>query len=132
MRVGTDLMRGRVVALWALLALLGGAPLARAGGGGENMLLVVNPEDENALRIAQEYQQLRGIPDANILFITPLKGFANMFTAVPTEAQWKTSYVDPILNAIQARGLSNQVNYIAELGQPYAFAGGPYGRQSAG
>jgi len=130
-------MRGRAAVLWALLALLGWAPVAWAGGGGENMLLIVNPEDENAVRIAQEYQRLRGIPDANIIFITPLKGFANMFTAVPTEAQWKSTYVDPILSTIQARGLSNQIDYIAELGQPYAYGPTPsyYGsdqRQSAG
>ncbi|MBI5818327.1 MAG: autotransporter-associated beta strand repeat-containing protein [Verrucomicrobia bacterium] len=125
-------MRGRAAMLWALLALLGWAPVAWAGGGGENMLLIVNPEDENAVRIAQEYQRLRGIPDSNIIFITPPKGFGNMFTAVPTEAQWKSTYVDTILNTIQARGLNNQIDYISELGQPYAFSGGPYGRQSAG
>jgi hypothetical protein len=132
MSIGANRFCCHVAALLALLVALGGASPARAGGGGENMLLVVNPEDENSLRIAQEYQRLRGIPDANIIYITPLKGFANMFTAVPTEAQWKSTYVDTILNTIQARGLSNQIDYIAELGQPYAFSGGPYGRQSAG
>ena len=42
-----------------------------AGGGGENMILVVNPGDENALRVANAYAQLRNIPDRNIIFMSP-------------------------------------------------------------
>ncbi len=116
----------------AWLAWLAWTPAVFGGGGGESMLLIVNPEDENAVRVAQVYQQLRGIPDSNIIFITPPKGFGNFFTAVPSESQWKSTYVNTILNTIQSRGLSNQIDYIAEMGQSYAFSGGPYGRQSAG
>ena len=44
---------------------------ARGGGGGENMLLVVNPNDPSALQIANAYAVLRDIPANNIVFLAP-------------------------------------------------------------
>ena len=56
--------------------------LCLAGGGGENMLLVVNPNDESSLRIANAYAQPRAIPDSNIDFLTPQTAMG--FTALGT------------------------------------------------
>ena len=45
--------------------------VATLAGRGQDLLLVVNPNDENALRIAGEYRELRNIPDRNIVFVEP-------------------------------------------------------------
>ena len=89
------------------------------------MLLVVNPEDENSVRIAQAYQQIRAIPDSNIVFVSPRlrKGF---FLQAERETQGSFSYVDhylqPISSHIAAHNLSGQIDYIAGLGQPFLAA----------
>lgn len=103
-----------------VLSVLSVGQIALAGGGGLNVLLVVNPNDENAVRIAREYQSLRHIPDSNIVFITPPKYFGTDLTP------WNVSNVDfvnyyttPIANAISQRGLTDQIDYIATIGQPF-------------
>ena len=68
---------GAVCLLIAVLDCLGDAGRARAGGGGENMLLVVNPNDPASLQIANAYAALRDIPANNICFL-PLDNDYNM------------------------------------------------------
>ena len=60
----------RSAAISALvLAILAIASPAGAGGGGENVLLVVNPNSWASLSVANHYAALRGIPAANIVSI---------------------------------------------------------------
>jgi hypothetical protein len=89
-------------------------------GGGENLLLVVNPGDENALRIANAYQRLRGVPDSNIVFITPpMSNGCYQFDITATVL--KDTFITPIANAIASRGLTDQIDYIATLGEPTRY-----------
>jgi hypothetical protein len=89
-------------------------------GGGQNILLVVNPGDENALRIANAYQELRGVPDSNLVFITPpMSNGCYQFDISATVL--KDTYLTPIANAIASRGLTDQIDYIATLGQPTRY-----------
>ena len=90
------------------------------GGGGENVLLVVNPADENALRIANAYQQLRDVPDSNIVFITPPANNGSYLTNL-TQAQLISTFITPLANAIASRGLTNQINYIELVGEPSSY-----------
>lgn len=89
-------------------------------GRGQDLLLVVNPADENALRIAGEYRELRNIPDRNIVFVTPpqLDGFTRLHA--PAEEFW-ADYVDQVHSAIDSRGLHGQIDMIAALGQTHSF-----------
>ena len=100
--------------------LFGGARAARAGGGGENMLLVVNPSDPNALQIANAYAALRDIPANNILYITPPADYANAAGQI-SQAEVTSYYLNPIANAISARGLTGQINYIGTIGQAIQY-----------
>lgn len=95
------------------------ATRALAGGGGENMMLVVNASDEAAVRIAGAYQKIRNIPDGNILFITPTDinyGMQRLRTTNDTDLM--NTYLNPIASAIRDRGLSSQIDYIGTLGLP--------------
>ena len=56
-------------ALLLFLMLVSGGTFA--GGLGHNMLVLVNANSEEALRIAHAYQKLRHIPDGNFIFIDP-------------------------------------------------------------
>jgi len=55
----------------ALSLLLAAAPPARAGGSGENALLIVDPTRPESLYVANHYQEMRGIPDVNVLYMAP-------------------------------------------------------------
>ncbi len=90
------------------------------GGGGERMLLVVNPNDENSLRIANAYQQARAIPDNNIVFIAPPPSYGYGSIDL-SQADFLSYYVTPISQALAQRGLTNQVDYIGTLGQPNRY-----------
>ena len=107
-----------------LLAWMGVAGLempVHAGGGPENLLLLVNPTDEGSLRVANAYVAARHIPINNIEYITPpnFNGYINM--SVGTD--FTTVFQTPVLNYISSHGLSQQIDYISTLGQPYAVNG---------
>ncbi len=91
-----------------------------ASGGGENMLLVVNPNDENAIRVANAYARIRQIPDRNIIFHAPPRsgGYTRLWLNVD---QMKDNYITPLTNTIRQRGLSN-VDYIGLIGQSTSFS----------
>jgi autotransporter-associated beta strand protein len=94
---------------------------ALAGGGGESMLLVVNPNDPASLQIANAYAALRDIPANNILFVSPPSYYQNNGAAI-TQADVMSDYLFPIAAAITARGLTNQINYIGTIGQATSYA----------
>ena len=94
--------------------------VAYAGGGGENMLLVVNPNDEPSLRIANAYIAARHIPACNDLYLAPPATPGGLTPITITEAQFDSGYLVPIYNAIASRGLINQIDYIGTLGQSQA------------
>ena len=82
----TKTCRSSLALLWAILAfcgLLAFLPAARAGGGPENILLVVNSADSDSLAIANHYIQLRQIPPSNVMYLnwrgSPAKTDINTF-----------------------------------------------------
>ena len=110
--------------LTAALACFGDARRAIAGGGSENMLLVVNPNDPNALEIANAYAALRDIPANNICFLPPPPDYttADYNSGSPiSQADVTQYYLNPIKNYIAAHGLTNQVNYIGTIGQATCY-----------
>lgn len=96
--------------------------VALAGGGGQNMLLIVDPNNESALRIANAYAELRAIPESNIIFIEPQKRLGyTAREAINTDV--RTRYVNVLPGIMQDRGISGQVDYIGTLGQPQSIGG---------
>jgi uncharacterized protein (TIGR03790 family) len=117
---------GLVAVIGVALILIGMAAPAHAGGGGENMLLIVNPSDEPSLRIANAYVQGRHIPVNNIVYVTPInvQGFTYLSISGSGAQSFGTAYQTSILSTISSRGLSNQIDYIGTLGQPHAVNAG--------
>jgi hypothetical protein len=93
--------------LGILLLLLGWAGSALAGGGPENVLLVVNPDSPASLLIANHYAALRHIPATHWLFL-PWNP-KNDTTDIDT---FREKILKPVLQAIQSRGLADQIDAV--------------------
>lgn len=97
---------------WAsklLLALLVAVvPLsARAGGGPENVLLVVNASSPGSIEVANAWIKLRNIAPINVLML-PWEGSRE---AIPI-GTFREELLRPILQAIDGRRLSSQIDQI--------------------
>ena len=90
-----------------LLMLLVWPAGAWAGGGPENVLLVVNPRSQSSLCIANHYVQLRQIPSSNVLFV-PWDPKADT-TDIDT---FRKQILIPILQVIHNRRLGDQIDAI--------------------
>jgi autotransporter-associated beta strand protein len=109
----------RQAGIVAICLCLGGP--AFGSGGGENMLLVVNPNDPASLQIANAYAALRDIPANNILFLAPPPDYNNAGSAI-AQSEVIPNYLTPISNAIASRGLGNQINYIGTIGEAVSYS----------
>ena len=112
------LRRARLWGLRSLLSLVAGAaiaPAAYAGGGPENVFLVVNSADRKSMAIANQFIELRNIPNGSVLHI-----------AWPTPPHdttlelFRDQILVPVIEQIKARGLEDQIDYIIySSGFPY-------------
>jgi uncharacterized protein (TIGR03790 family) len=99
-----------------IMALTGGMASGRAGGGPENVLLVVNSLRSDSLTIANHYVALRQIPPSNILYLE-WPGSTET-TDIDT---FRTQIIEPIFREIDGRRLHRQIDYIVySSGFPYA------------
>ncbi len=80
---------------------------AAAFGGPENTVIVVNADSWASHTVANEYIHARGIPPWNIIYISDLPSFESM----PVE-DFRTKILGPILQTLDARGLSPQTDAI--------------------
>lgn len=94
--------------LIAIAILWGMSSVVRAGGGPQNLLLVVNPRSWASLTVANHYIAQRKIPANNVLFLdwpgSPLEA---------TSEEFRKQILEPVLAAIQNRGLAGQIDYVA-------------------
>jgi len=81
---------------------------ASAGGGPENVFLVVNPKSQDSLTIANHFIHLRQIPGGNVLYL-PFDPKTEDILVDPL----RSKILIPIFETIQSRRLSAQIDYIA-------------------
>ena len=93
--------------LAAALAWFSAAVPARAGGGPENVFLVVNPKSRSSVAVANAWIALRNVAPINV-FMLPWEG---SLEAVPI-ATFREEILAPILRAIDGRRLSSQIDQI--------------------
>ena len=87
-----------------------------AGGGPENVLLVVNARSPGSKAIANHYRSLRQVPDANTLFLD-----WDGVTETITVDVFREKILRPIFTAIDKRKMSSQIDYIVYSSDfPYA------------
>jgi uncharacterized protein (TIGR03790 family) len=78
-----------------------------AGGGPENVLLVVNQNSEASLTIANYYIRLRDIPPDNVLYLDWTGGLEKTGGVA-----FRDRILTPILKTIDERKLSAQIDYV--------------------
>ncbi len=94
------------------LVLAAAAPVraAWAGGGPENVVLVVDPADPDAMQVANHYIQARAIPASNVLYLSPTAADYPAFTQFQLPA---------LLGTLRQRGLDDHVDYIVTAGRAF-------------
>jgi hypothetical protein len=94
----------QVAGLLLACAWAGGA---RAGGGPENVFLVVNASSPDSVAVANAYAELRGIPPINVLML-PWQASTESVSI----ATFRSDLLDPVLQAIDGRRLAPQINCV--------------------
>lgn len=95
------------IAAIALLLVTLVPSVAPAGGGPENVFLVVNSRSLDSLTIANHYVRLRNIPACNVFELSWPP--AQQMTDVDT---FREKILGPIFAAIKSRRLSDQIDYV--------------------
>ena len=83
------------------------AATARAGGGPENVFLVVNPQSADSMTIANYYLRVRQIPPGNIFYLPwdPKNEATSAY-------DFRRDILKPIFEAIRTRRLTAQIDYV--------------------
>ena len=95
-----------------------------AGGSGLNVIVVVNQNSTNSVRLGNDYCEQRGVPPQNVF---RMAGWTNGAVQWST-GEFQTFLRDPLLAMIASRGLTNQAEYVLlSMDIPYTVAdGGSY------
>jgi hypothetical protein len=94
---------------FVLASLLGVAcGRAVASGGPENVAVVVNADSWASLAVANEYVNLRKVPEGNVVYLTGLP--SNLSIDVN---QFRELILTPVLKALEQRGLAGQIDCVA-------------------
>ena len=97
------------LAISALLVCAVLVSTVRAGGGPENVILVVNQNSPASMAVANLYIELRQIPPSNVVYLSlPFAADADQISLV----QFRDAILNPIINEIHARHLDSQIDYI--------------------
>lgn len=83
------------------------AHISLAGGGPENVALVVNQASPDSVSIANHYCRLRNIPPSNVIYLDWQKSRHRVsFDTLRTEI------LDPVFLTLEQRGLKAQIDYL--------------------
>lgn len=97
---------------WASLSLAG---TAIAGGGPQNVAVIVNPKDPDSLYVANAYVAGRDIPACNVIYVpwTPAVRSAN-------SVDFREKLIKPVFRELDRRGIRPQIDFLAfSSGYPY-------------
>jgi Bacterial Ig domain len=94
----------RTWAGWAFALVVCALPnLLIAGGGPENVLLIINPDNADSLYVGNYYKTARNIPDRNVIYMTPEASDYIDFTSFQLPA---------LLGTLANRGIDEHIDYI--------------------
>ena len=96
-----------VMILLAMAWLGAGSGECFAGGGPENVVVIVNDDSESSKLIANHYVHLRKIPARNVIYLTDIPDRET--TDLDT---FKTKILIPLLKQLKLRKIRNSVDYI--------------------
>ena len=80
---------------------------ALAGGGPENLILIVNADSASSKLLANHYIHGRGIPQSNVIYLADVPD-----REIIKWPQFRTKILEPLLNEIKRRKLVGQIDYV--------------------
>ena len=89
------------------LLLIVGFQSAHAGGGPENVMVVVNSESQSSKLIANHYIAMRKIPGRNVVYLNDIP-----FKERMQFDSFESKILRPVLSAIEDRKLAGSIDYI--------------------
>lgn len=92
----------------SLAGMLGVAAASQAGGGPENVVLVVNANSPGSKAVANHYVRLRDLPASNVVYLD-YRGSKEAIVG----REFREAILGPVLEAINERGLALQADVIA-------------------
>jgi uncharacterized protein (TIGR03790 family) len=105
-----------MIRLLLVVVVVLAARQVRAGGGPENVLLVVNPRRADSLTIANHYASLRQVPASNIFYL----GWDGSMDTITVDV-FRSQFLQPIFAEIDRRRLEGQIDYIVySSGYPFS------------
>lgn len=99
--------RIKISAVFLVGFLLLDASNVRAGGSGLNAIVIVNQTSSNSCILANYYCEKRSLPPENLLKISWAGGNISW-----SGTEFTTQLLNPILEALSARQLANQIEYV--------------------
>lgn len=92
-----------------------------AGGGPENVVVVVNADSWASKAVANEFIALRDIPPGNVIYLENLPDILQLDVEI-----FRKRILLPVLQEIDKRGLAGQIDYVVYSSDlPYAISVGP-------
>jgi len=86
-----------------------------AGGGGLNVVVIVNQNSTNSVQLGNYYCERRGVPPQNLL-----RSYWSGTNTTWTRSDFETNLLNPLVAMLAGRGLTNQIDYIVlSLDFPY-------------
>ncbi|MCH7872807.1 MAG: TIGR03790 family protein, partial [Planctomycetes bacterium] len=76
---------------------------ARAGGTGDNVLIIIDPSRSESLYVGNYYKAARNVPDRNVLYMQP---------AAADFAAFVGANLDGLLGTLQQRGINQNIDYV--------------------
>jgi len=111
------LLTGRL----AVLAALFSTGTVWAGGSGLNVIVVVNQNSTNSVKLGNDYCEQRGVPPQNLFRMTGWTGGSVQWSP----SQFATYLANPLLAWVASRGLTNQAEYVLlSMDIPYTITDG--------
>jgi len=94
---------------------------AWAGGGGFNVIVVVNQNSTNSVQLGNDYCEQRGVPPQNVLRLTNWTGGSINWTP----GNFQTNLLNPLLALMASRGLAHQAQFVLlSMDIPYRVTDG--------
>ncbi|MEJ5237141.1 MAG: TIGR03790 family protein [Limisphaera sp.] len=100
-------MRRRLCALWTAALWLAGPNLARAGGSGLNVVVVVNEASAQSVELGNYYCERRMVPPEQLFRIHWTSSAVEW-----TRSEFESVLLRPLATWVQARQLTNQIEYL--------------------
>ncbi len=92
-----------------------------AGGSGLNVAVVINQNSTNSLQLANAYCEQRCVPPQNVLLLTNQWSGGSLSCM---EDEFQNELVVPLLNMLQSRNLTNQIQFVLlSMDLPYRVNG---------